>query len=538
MSNSSKYILLITTFFVALFSLFYAIDIFSKQALDLQKEILIQQAQTHFKDQVNTRKWNASYGGVYVKPHKGQKPNPYLKNNTLKVDENLTLIKINPAWMTRQLSEISNIKDFHFRIISLIPLNPNNKVSAFERRALEYIEKNNKKEYYEIKKDSSFNYVGALPTTKACMPCHKHQGYSIGDIRGGISITLSSNEYNNITTSIKKKSLIIKIFILLFLVCITILIDIQLKHNKKLSIEVFLRTREINQTKDLLQNVIDTDLSLMLVSSGTKTILVNQTLLNFLSVNSLDEFKKNYTHISEVFKHVDNEDYLYHHIEDEHWIDYLQREQKNRNLKVLIEINGEDRHLTVHSKEIILNEQKIHIIIFDDITDNLLQIKDLQNKATLDPLTKLFNRGKFNEVLAQEMQLAKTTSTPLCIIFLDIDFFKKVNDTYGHDAGDKVLITLANIISSTMRKGDFISRWGGEEFIITLQATSIEEASMVADKLRKIVNEYNFDIVKTVTISLGVTQYIEDEEESIFVKRVDDALYEAKESGRNKVIVK
>ncbi len=538
MSNLNKYIILIATFFVALFSLYYVIDTFSKQAIELQKEILIQQAQTHFQDQVNTRKWNAQYGGVYVKPLKGQKPNPYLRNNILKVDENLSLIKINPAWMTRQLSEISNTKGFHFRITSLNPLNPNNKVTAFEKRALEYITKNNKKEYYEINKDSDFNYMGALPTTKACMPCHKHQGYVIGDIRGGISISLNNSEYNKITTSIEKKVLIIKIFILFFLICIAFLLDIQIKHNKKLSLEVFLRTKEINQTKDLLQNVIDTDLSLMLVSSGTKTILVNQTFLNFLSVHSLDEFKKKYTHISEVFKHVDNEDYLEAYIKDEHWIEYLQREQKNRNIKVLIEINGEDRHLTVHSKEIILNEQKIHIIIFDDITDNLIQIKDLENKATLDPLTKLFNRGKFNEVLAQEMQLAKTTSTPLCIIFLDIDFFKKVNDTYGHDAGDRVLVTLAEIISSTMRKGDFISRWGGEEFIITLQATSIEEASMVADKLRKIVSEYDFDTVKTVTISLGVTQYIEDEEESTFVKRVDDALYEAKESGRNKVIVR
>ena len=229
-----KYVLLYILTFAALFSMYYTIDIFSQINIDAQRDILIKQAQTHFDDQVNTRKWNARYGGVYAKPRADEKPNPYLKNNTLKVDKNLTLIKINPAWMTSKLSEIADIKDFHFRITSLIPINPNNKATPFEERALKYIEKTDEREYYELGDDSKFKYMGALVTTKACLPCHKHQGYVLGDIRGGISIGLDSTEYDTVTSSIKNRAIILKIFVLFFLLSITLLIYKQLKHSEKL----------------------------------------------------------------------------------------------------------------------------------------------------------------------------------------------------------------------------------------------------------------------------------------------------------------
>lgn len=138
--NFYKYTALYISFALCVFALFYLIDTYSKKNIALQQEILLTQAQTHFNNQVNTRKWNASFGGVYVKPQDGQKPNSYLKDNILKVDENLTLLKINPAWMTRQLSEISEVKGFHFRITSLNPINPNNIATPFEKKALEYFQ--------------------------------------------------------------------------------------------------------------------------------------------------------------------------------------------------------------------------------------------------------------------------------------------------------------------------------------------------------------------------------------------------------------
>ena len=180
----------------------------------------------------------------------------------------------------------------------------------------------------------------------------------------------------------------------------------------------------------------------------------------------------------------------------------------------------------------------MYLIIFDEITDDYEKIQKLEKKASTDTLTKLFNRSKFDDVLNKEMELSSTANSPFSIIFLDIDHFKLVNDNFGHDVGDEVLIELANILTSTTRTGDFISRWGGEEFMITLQAANVKQAQKLAEKLRKAVQEYKFKSAGKQTISLGVTQYINHEKKDTFIKRVDEALYEAKETGRNKVVAK
>lgn len=538
MNNKRKYIILYILFVLSIFAMYYPIDIFSKKSVELQEQILLKQAQTHFSDQVSTRKWNASYGGLYAKPKYGQNPNQYLKDNTITTIDNQTLIKINPAWMTRQLSEASVAKEFHFRITSLIPINPNNKATPFEERALKYFESSNKKEYYELNQNKTFNYMGALITAKECLKCHEQQGYKIGDIRGGISISLDTSEFEIVTSSIKERALITKIFVLFFLVSITLLIHKQLKNNELLTNEVIKRTKEIESTKQLLQKILDSELSFLLLSDSTNVIYTNKTLLDFFGFDSLEEFKKNYSHISDTFEDAeDEENYLQHFVNGVHWIDYLKLQQHKKDLKVIIKKDGANRYFKPHLKEITIEDKKLCLIIFDEITKELEKIQELKDEASKDTLTKLFNRGKFNDVLSKEISLSNTAKSPLSIIFADIDHFKKVNDTLGHDVGDEVLIELANIITSSVRDGDFVARWGGEEFIITLQSTNKSQASKLAEKIRQYVEEHTFKNAGKLTVSLGVTQYLEDEEEHDFTKRVDDALYEAKESGRNKVIV-
>ena len=539
MNNFDKYALLSAVFIISVFALFYPIDVFSNKSMELQKQILLKQAQTHFSDQVNTRAWNAQYGGVYVKPLKNQKPNPYLKNNTLKVDENLTLIKINPAWMTRQLSEISHIKDFHFQITSLIPINPNNKATPFEQRALEHFEKTNEKEYHELNKESEFNYMGALVTTNSCLPCHQHQGYALGDIRGGISISLDSSEYETVALSIKNRALVLKIFVVFFLLSITFLIYKQLRHSEKLQSEVNRRTKEIASTQQLLQQIIDTDASFIVLADGKKVIYANKTILEFAGYSSIEEFREKHEYLSDMFEKVENNSsFIQTYNDGVHWIKYLRKEQDSKRIKVCIEKDGESRYFRPYAKDIKTDDKVLYLITFDEITNEYVKIKKLEHMASTDVLTKLFNRSKLNDVLEKEMALSQTISSPLSIIFLDIDHFKKVNDTYGHDVGDKVLIDIANIISSTTRAGDIAARWGGEEFMITLQATDAAHASILAEKLRVAVEEFTFAIVGNLTISLGITEYRGNESEEVFIKRVDKALYEAKENGRNKVVIK
>ena len=160
--------------------------------------------------------------------------------------------------------------------------------------------------------------------------------------------------------------------------------------------------------------------------------------------------------------------------------------------------------------------------------------------ATLDALTNLNNRRQFEVRLKQEIATTKRQKNPLCAMMVDIDFFQKVNDTYGHASGDAVLRTVASIIKEHLRESDIPSRYGGEEFAVLLPYTHIEEAKIVGERLRKAVETTPIPIDKkniNVTISMGLAEFdVKESGEELF-KRADSALYEAKEGGRNRVCV-
>lgn len=171
---------------------------------------------------------------------------------------------------------------------------------------------------------------------------------------------------------------------------------------------------------------------------------------------------------------------------------------------------------------------------------------EILQHATMDALTGLNNRRQFELRLNQEIATARRKNTPLCCMMLDVDYFKKVNDTYGHAAGDCVLKNISKLIISELREYDIASRYGGEEFFILLPQTNIEEASFVAQRLRKTVEEAKIDITEAkvpninsikITVSIGVCDYSKDEDNIEFYQNADKALYDAKHRGRNKVVV-
>lgn len=120
----------------------------------------------------------------------------------------------------------------------------------------------------------------------------------------------------------------------------------------------------------------------------------------------------------------------------------------------------------------------------------------------------------------------------------DIDHFKNVNDTFGHNIGDYILKNLTQVVKEQLRENDFLVRWGGEEFIIITPQTEMEKAGMLAERIKKAVENYKFDIVGKLTISLGVTQFKMQDTEDTFITRTDDALYLSKRKGRNCVSMK
>ncbi len=162
--------------------------------------------------------------------------------------------------------------------------------------------------------------------------------------------------------------------------------------------------------------------------------------------------------------------------------------------------------------------------------------RELQKMATTDFLTSAFNRAKFNQVVNADVDRFNRYHIMISIILFDIDHFKKINDTCGHEMGDYVLKETVSIIQRNLRKCDVLARWGGEEFIILLPETSLDDASKAAEKLRLIVENYEFPCASQVTISFGLSQIREGDNSKTLIKRADDALYNAKRTGRNKVV--
>ena len=161
-----------------------------------------------------------------------------------------------------------------------------------------------------------------------------------------------------------------------------------------------------------------------------------------------------------------------------------------------------------------------------------------RSKLKHDKLTGAISKDSFNEIIGLKIIEAKHVNSALSLIIFDIDHFKKINDTYGHLVGDTILKELAELIRSNLRESEYFVRWGGEEFVILLPGTSLQGAQMVAEKLRRAVEEHGFSEVGKVTCSFGATTLKENDTIKSFMSRADEALYEAKNEGRNQVKVK
>lgn len=176
----------------------------------------------------------------------------------------------------------------------------------------------------------------------------------------------------------------------------------------------------------------------------------------------------------------------------------------------------------------------------DDLRDALETSVNLSIK---DALTGVFNRHYFDIHIIRMMKKAFKFNQQLCLMMFDIDYFKNVNDQYGHQAGDEILKIFTKILRNNFRVTDLISRYGGEEFSVLLCDTNLDQALIVAEKVRKKVEAAEFCVagqklpIKKTT-SIGIAQYKNNEDPESFVKRADDALYEAKNTGRNKVVIR
>jgi diguanylate cyclase (GGDEF)-like protein/PAS domain S-box-containing protein len=210
---------------------------------------------------------------------------------------------------------------------------------------------------------------------------------------------------------------------------------------------------------------------------------------------------------------------------------------------------GKEKFILFHVQTIVYQGRFVALSIFFDITDKVLLERELEKEklrfqelSETDPLTGIFNRRKLDNILDEYVKLAFRYNMPLSLIMFDIDHFKEINDNYGHQIGDNILIELANLIKTNLRETDFFVRFGGEEFMILMPETNLVYAKTKAESLRKLIQENVFKYIYGLTCSFGAVEYggkdnLGNTQDIInsLIKRVDNALYRAKENGRNRV---
>jgi len=224
--------------------------------------------------------------------------------------------------------------------------------------------------------------------------------------------------------------------------------------------------------------------------------------------------------------------------EEKHIVnDLLQYHENFHKLILLIEqaYNRKNYKKTI----LLLRDLENHVLWIGNkisILNNLLTLK----KMSRDPLTDLLTRQNLELIIEKQLDIVRVTGGKISLMFIDIDNFKHINDTYGHIAGDIVLKKIAQIIKSSIRKSDYAFRYGGEEFLVVLPFTSKDEALLVAEKIRKKIEKtvikYNKHLLK-ITVSIGVSEYDPHKTLKENLEIVDKKLYEAKRSGKNKVVI-
>jgi diguanylate cyclase (GGDEF)-like protein/PAS domain S-box-containing protein len=292
--------------------------------------------------------------------------------------------------------------------------------------------------------------------------------------------------------------------------------------------------KDIYNQKLYFQSILDSQENMIIVTDKKKIIEANHSFLIFFGYRNLDDFKSEHSDIIELA--LDIPGYITNNGKS-HWIDSILNDSCSQKLAAFRPENTKPAKIfSININILSIEEGEVYVATFSDVTELERKSKTFEEKASNDALTGIYNKDKFYEILSSEVELAKKYKNDLSVIFFDIDHFKKINDTYGHQVGDNVLHELVQITKTCMRKSDIFSRWGGEEFIVLLPQIDIDDALQVGEKFRKKIMQYNFNEVQHVTCSFGVTTLSENDTVEKLVKRADKALYKAKETGRNRVV--
>jgi len=285
---------------------------------------------------------------------------------------------------------------------------------------------------------------------------------------------------------------------------------------------------EVKEARDLFEMFFETipDATMIISNEDWKILDCNRA---FESMTGCSKDKLRSQSIKEVqlFRDTTQEDIFFGSI---------RKNTKGHDLLVELTVQDDSMIYGLFSWDTILIEREKHILcVIKDITDRKKMEEEIRRLSETDGLTQINNRLKLESVLNLEIERLYRSDSVCSVILLDIDYFKRVNDTYGHKTGDEVLKEVADIIKNSVRKIDTVGRWGGEEFMVIMPLTDMNMGKILAEKLRKKISENVFAGDKNLTASFGIAESRGDVSAIELVATADAAMYQAKEAGRNRV---
>ena len=286
-------------------------------------------------------------------------------------------------------------------------------------------------------------------------------------------------------------------------------------------------------SKEKFKKLFNLQRNIMVVSDGKKIKMANNAMCNFFGIDYIEFFTKYHSDISQRF--IEHESYFnLTEVEgNKTWIEAIEPLIGDKRIVMM-----HDLHNNPHAFNVSVSryEGEDYIILFTDISATMLEKVTLTKKLMKDTLTNALSREFFTQNINSIIHHIKT-DMHLGVSILDIDHFKIVNDTFGHDVGDTVLKELTHLVQTSIRESDYFIRWGGEEFVILTHTSSLESLERAIEHVRSRIESTTFTIIKNLTCSLGTTLYINGEDIKDTIVRADKALYQAKGKNRNQVVV-
>jgi len=290
--------------------------------------------------------------------------------------------------------------------------------------------------------------------------------------------------------------------------------------------------RTFQQLSVKTQQILDAQQAIVIVTDGQRIIDANKRFLDFFGFDSLDAFRDAHSCICEYFDRDDKFFHLGKVPEGQNWVTTMEHLPYRDHIVSIADLQG--RH---HAYAVSLNAfDNNYIISLSDISDTMSEHFSLSRRITLDKLTGAYNREYFDNNIDTWLHESLYKKVHLGVIIFDIDHFKRINDTYGHNRGDSVLIQLCRIVRETVRQDDTLIRWGGEEFLIIAKTDTLKHLERIAENIRKRIAMERFEEIGTITCSFGATLHCHKETTQQTIERADKALYRAKNEGRNRVV--